>query len=101
MHYSGLILLLLAMLLGLGKSLLVLDGSAHRTIGRIQVRGEGRCVGGFLSPQIWALVIGMMLLGRMLRNSGLPFWLLGMIYSAVGTGLLISSHAIWRAWKNH
>jgi hypothetical protein len=42
----------------------------------------------------------MMLLGRILRTSGLPKPILGLIYGAVGIGLLFSSRLIWRAWKN-
>ena len=98
---KGWIIMLVAVVLGTGKSLLVLDRTANRNVDRIKLRGEGRCVGGFLSPQIWVLVLGMMLLGRLLRTIGLPRPLLGLIYAAVGTGLLFSSRIIWRAWKHH
>ena len=98
---KGWIIMLVAVVLGTGKSLLVLDRTADRNVDRIKLRGEGRCVGGFLSPRIWILVLGMMLLGRLLRTIGLPRPLLGLIYAAVGTGLLFSSRIIWRAWKNH
>lgn len=98
---KGWIIMLVAVGLGTGKSLLVLDRTADRNVDRIKLRGEGRCVGGFLSPRIWILVLGMMLLGRLLRTIGLPRPLLGLIYAAVGTGLLFSSRIIWRAWKQH
>ena len=98
---KGWIIMLVAVVLGTGKSLLVLDRTADRNVDRIKLRGEGRCVGGFLSPRIWILVLGMMLLGRLLRTIGLPRPLLGLIYAAVGTGLLFSSRIIWRAWKHH
>ncbi len=98
---KGWIIMLVAVVLGTGKSLLVLDRTANRNVDRIKMRGEGRCVGGFLSPRFWILVLGMMLLGRLLRTIGLPRPLLGLIYAAVGTGLLFSSRIIWRAWKNH
>ena len=98
---KGWIIMLVAVVLGTGKSSLVLDRSADGIVDRIKLRGEGRCVGGFLSPRIWILVLGMMLLGRLLRTIGLPRPLLGLIYAAVGTGLLFSSRIIWRAWKNH
>lgn len=97
---KGMILLFVAAGLGLGKSLLVLDRTTDRNVSRIKLRGEDRCFGGFLSPRIWLLVIGMMLLGRFLRTIGLPYPLLGVIYAAVGTGLLFSSRLIWRAWRN-
>jgi hypothetical protein len=97
----GFVILLAAAGLGFGKSLLVLDRTADRIINRIKARGEDRCVGGFLSPRVWILVIAMILLGRILRTIGLPRPLLGLIYGAVGVGLLFSSRHIWSAWKNH
>jgi hypothetical protein len=98
---KGIILMVVAGGLGLGKGLLALDRTANRIISRIKLRGEDRCFGGFLSPRIWILVIGMMLLGRLLRTSGLPRPLLGLIYAAVGVALLFSSRLIWRVWKTH
>ena len=97
---TGFIILVIAAGLGLGKALLVLDRTAFRNIDRIKSRGEDRCFGGFLSPRVWILVIGMMLLGRILRAIGLPKPILGLIYGAVGVGLLFSSRLIWRAWKD-
>jgi len=97
---KGFIILVIAAGLGLGKALLVLDRTALRNITRVKARGEDRCFGGFLSPRVWILVIGMMLLGRILRTSGLPKPILGLIYGAVGIGLLFSSRLIWRAWKD-
>jgi hypothetical protein len=97
---KGFILLIIAAGLGLGKALLVLDRTTLRNITRVKARGEDRCFGGFLSPRVWILVIGMMLLGRILRTVGLPKPILGLIYGAVGIGLLFSSRLIWRAWKD-
>ena len=97
----GMILIGVAACLGLGKSLLILDRTAQLTASRIKLRGEGKCLGGFLSPRLWILVIGMMLLGRLLRTIGLPSPVQGLIYAAVGTSLLFSSRIVWRAWKNH
>lgn len=96
----GFVLLVIASGLGLGKSLLVLDRTAFRNIDRIKSRGDDRCFGGFLSPRVWILVIGMMVLGRTLRAVGLPKPILGLIYGAVGIGLLFSSRLLWRAWKD-
>jgi hypothetical protein len=97
---KGFILLVVAAGLGLGKALLVMDETTLRNIDRVKSRGEDRCVGGFLSPRVWILVIGMMFLGRILRTMGLPKPILGMIYGAVGIGLLFSSRLIWRARKD-
>ena len=96
----GFIILLIAAGLGIGKALLVLDRTALRNIDRVKSRGEDRCFGGFLSWRVWILVMGMMLLGRILRTIGLPKPILGLIYGAVGIGLLCSSRLIWRAWKD-
>ncbi len=96
----GFILMFVAAGLGLGKALLVLDRTTLRNIARVKSRGEDRCFGGFLSPRVWILVIGMMLLGRILRIIGLPKPILGLIYGAVGIALLFSSRLIWRAWKD-
>jgi len=97
---KGFILLVVAAGLGLGKASLVLDRTTLQNIDRVKSRGEDRCFGGFLSPRVWILVIGMMLLGRILRTIGLPKPILGLIYGAVGIGLLFSSRLIWRAWKD-
>lgn len=96
----GFILMFVAAGLGLGKALLVLDRTTLHNIARVKSRGEDRCFGGFLSPRVWILVIGMMILGRILRTIGLPKPILGLIYGAVGIGLLFSSRLIWGAWKN-
>ena len=97
---KGFVLLAVAAGLGLGKALLILDRTTASNIGRVKSRGEDRCFGGFLSPRVWIIVIGMMLLGRILRTIGLPKPILGLIYGAVGIGLLYSSRLIWRAWKD-
>ena len=97
---KGFILLIIAAGLGLGKAVLVLDRTTASNIDRVKARGEDRCFGGFLSPRVWILVIGMMLLGRILRTIGLSKPILGLIYGAVGIGLLYSSRLIWRALKD-
>ena len=96
---KGFVLLVIAAGLGLGKASLVLDRTTASNIDRVKSRGEDRCFGGFLSPGVWILVIGMMLLGRILRTIGLPVPVLGLIYAAVGIGLLFSSRHIWRALR--
>ena len=95
----GFVLLAVAAGLGFGKASLVLDRTTASNIDRVKSRGEDRCFGGFLSPLVWIIVIGMMLLGRILRTIGLPKPILGLIYGAVGIGLLYSSRLIWRALK--
>ena len=96
-----LLMMVFAMCIGMGKSLLILDRAVHRFANRIQRRGEGKCVGGFLSFKSWVMVGGMMLFGRFLRSVGIPLPLLGLLYAGVGIGLLVSSRIFWQTWLDH
>lgn len=91
------LLLAAAITVGLLKARFVLDRSALKIADRIARRGEGRCLGGFLSVGSWGLVLAMILLGRILRHF-LPPAVAGVLYCAVGTGLLFSSRIPWLAW---
>ncbi|MBW1981337.1 MAG: hypothetical protein JRJ12_08935 [Deltaproteobacteria bacterium] len=97
-HLSGLFLVA-AILAGWLKSGLILNRTADRTIDRIHLRDANGCAGGFLSVRGWLLVAAMVVLGRTLRASPLPRSVLGFIYAAVGTGLLLSSRRIWQACR--
>jgi hypothetical protein len=97
----SLFIFLVAVGLGLLKNSLVLDRTANSIAYRIVQRGEGRCVGSFFSLRTWALVGCMIVLGRLLRGMNVPLQFLGLLYAAVGIGLLISSRSIWLAWKDH
>ncbi|NDY42955.1 hypothetical protein G3N55_08885 [Dissulfurirhabdus thermomarina] len=87
-----------ALAAGAAKARWVLDGVAGRIAARIERRGDGRCLGGFLSLSNWALVALMILFGRGLRAVGVPAAPAGCLYIAVGFGLLVSSRVVWRAW---
>jgi hypothetical protein len=87
------------LVVGAAKSRFVLDRAAARIVDRIRERGDGRCLGGFLSLQSWTFVAAMVIAGRLLRGSHIARSLLGMLYLAVGTGLLLSSRIAWRAWR--
>ncbi len=80
------------------KSWLVLDRAAERIADRIEARGDGKCIGGFLSPATWLLVAGMMAAGRILRGGLVPRHWVGLVYAAVGIGLLGSSRVAWERW---
>jgi len=89
----------LAVVIGAFKARFVLDRAARTIADRIRERGDGRCLGGFLSVRSWALVAVMVAGGRLLRGSHVGRGLLGVLYVAVGTALLLSSRVAWRAWR--
>ncbi|OGQ97852.1 MAG: hypothetical protein A2505_02760 [Deltaproteobacteria bacterium RIFOXYD12_FULL_55_16] len=91
----------LALALGLGalKAFLVIERAARKNMARIMARPDGGCLGGVYSWGMWALVVCMMLVGRLLRNSTVPSLVVGVIYVAVGWSLLWSSRLIWQEWK--
>jgi hypothetical protein len=84
---------------GVVKGLLVIRKMADWNTARIIARGDGRCLGGFLAPKTWLLVAAMMASGIILRRSGVPRPILGVLYTAVGTGLLIGGRQLWKAWR--
>jgi hypothetical protein len=88
-----------AIALGAVKSRLVLEKAAKRVIERIQTRGDGRCLGGFLSLRTWGLVILMVGAGRLVRGS-LARGIVGPLYIAVGSALCLASRISWRAWRD-
>ncbi len=90
----------LAVVIGTFKARFVLDRAARTIVDRIQERGDGRCLGGFLSVRSWALVAAMAAGGRFLRGSHVARGLMGVLYVAVGTALLLSSRVAWRAWRH-
>ena len=93
------LLLVAALAVGLAKALFILRKAASRVVGRIVKRGNGRCIGGFFSWRTWIAVAFMMALGQLLRASLLPPAILGLIYLAIGSSLIIASGFIWRAWR--
>jgi hypothetical protein len=84
---------------GMVKGRLVIRKMADWNTARIIARGDGHCLGGFLAPKTWLLVAAMMASGIILRRSGAPRPILGFIYTAVGTGLLIGGLQLWKAWR--
>jgi hypothetical protein len=94
------ILLIVSMAAGLAKYRLVLYRAADRAIERICARGDGRCIGGFLSVRTWLFVAVMASAGRVLRGGVLPRLVAGVIYVAVGTALLAGCRRFWQAWRS-
>ncbi len=81
---------------GLAKAWFVIRPAAHRNASRIIERGDGQCLGGFLSWRSWAFAAGMMLLGSALRHSPMPRSVLGVLYVAIGAALLAGALPLWR-----
>jgi hypothetical protein len=88
-------LILVALLLGFAKSAAILDRVAVKNMVRIFEKGEYSCLGGIYSWKTWALVVVMIISGKLLRASSLPVWLVGALYVAVGWGLFWSSRKVW------
>jgi hypothetical protein len=93
-------LMALGVALGVGKSRLILDRSARQNGARILAKGEGSCLGGVYSWRMWGFILLMMVLGRLLRMSGLAGAVVGVVYIAVGTALSGSSRLLWRQWRS-
>lgn len=91
-------LLPVALVAGLMKGRIVLGRAAARTVARIRARGDGRFIAGVFSPGSWVLVLVMMVTGRVLRSGVLPREAVGLIYSGIGTALLVGSRQVWSAW---
>ncbi|UCD76236.1 MAG: hypothetical protein JSV91_04795, partial [Phycisphaerales bacterium] len=74
---------------GILKAVFILGRAAARVILRIRQRGDGRCLGGFLSWRTWLLVLVMMAAGFTLRHSHIHSAILGTVYAAVGSALVL------------
>lgn len=87
-----------AALVGWAKGRFVLAPRAARNAERIVDAGDDRCIGGTFAWSTWVLVAGFVALGAVLRRSSLPRPILGFVYVAVGSALLIGAARAWRAW---
>jgi len=90
------LVLVTAVVIGLIKSRIVFRRTAARITARLLRQGNSRCLGGFLSWKSWLTVAAMAILGRFLRTLGIPYLWIGLVYSAVGVGLALTSIDIWR-----
>ncbi len=87
-----------ALVVGFLKAYFVLGKAARRMTTRIIARGDGRCLGGFLSPLTWLLVMLMMGSGMVLRSGWLELGYVGVIYAGVGVALFTASFRLWAVW---
>ena len=89
-------LLLLGVGIGILKAQFLLDAVARRAAARIHARGRSACAGGFLSASSWLMVVGMIAAGHALRLTAIPRPFLGVLYVAVGIGLVVADRIYWR-----
>ena len=92
------LIVVLALLFGSLKAYFILDKAARSGIVRILTFKQGTCLGAVYSVKTWLLVLCMMGMGVILRNSSLPVNLLCFLYITIGWALLLSSRLAWRAW---
>lgn len=92
------LILLIAGLAGLLKARFFLRRAAGRIADRIELRGDDRCLGGFLSWKTWLFALTMSLLGRILRASSLPQLLRSGLLTSVGIALILGSMVLWSRW---
>ena len=94
--WIGVAISVVALAIGIAKSHWVLDRAATRMARRIGERGDGHCIGGFLSWKTWLLVALMSGGGRLLRYLVGANGFVGLLYLAVGVALVRSSRVLWR-----
>ena len=90
---------LIGILLGSAKTFFVLDRLARKNIKRIKEFEDKVCFGSVYSLKTWFMVAGMIILGRFLRTTVLPGEVVGLIYTAVGWALMLSSRLMWTEWN--
>lgn len=91
-------LAVVALAIGIVKARWVMDRVARKNLARIEQLRDGSCLGSVYSFKTWGLVLLMILVGRVLRASGLPGEVVGILYLAIGWALLSASRLFWRAW---
>lgn len=97
LHTAGRLWLFLpAVVVGTLKSIFMLDKAARKNLTRLSGKRDGDCLGGVYSAKMWALVAIMMVLGVLLRRSGLPWEVVGTLYVAIGWALFFSSRLLWQ-----
>lgn len=87
------------LILGTAKTFFILDKVARKNITRIKEFEDKVCFGSVYSLKTWFLVAAMITLGRFLRTTVLPGEIIGLIYTAVGWALIISSRLMWIEWS--
>ena len=87
-----------ALAVGALKAHFLLARSARNNIARLLALKENSCLGAVYSLKMWALVILMMVSGRVLRSFGFPEQWVALVYLAVGCALFLASRLFWQQW---
>ncbi|MDX2433290.1 MAG: hypothetical protein QNK14_01600 [Desulfobacterales bacterium] len=90
---------LTGLLLGTAKAFFILDRMARKNMKRIKAFEDKVCFGSVYSLKTWFMVAAMIALGRFLRTTVLPGEVVGLIYTAVGWALMLSSRLMWIEWN--
>ena len=90
---------LIGMVIGTAKTFFILDRVARKNTTRIKEFEDKVCFGSVYSLKTWFLVAAMIVLGRFLRTTVLPGEIVGLIYTAVGWALMLSSRLMWIEWN--
>lgn len=91
------IVIILGFLFGLLKSVLFLDKSFICSITRIKEFPEDRAIITVFSGKTWMLIGLMIFFGITMRSLTSPCPAIGVLYVAIGWGMLFSSRYGWRA----
>lgn len=93
----ALVWLVACVVVGLLKGEFVIGKAARRAIGRIDRLPERSPFFQVFTTGQWMLVFGMMMLGMVIRFSGVPKNYRGLVLSAIGFALLWASKYFWNA----
>jgi hypothetical protein len=93
----AIVLAAVGVVLGLAKARYIMQRVATRAVDRIRMRDREKCAGGFFSWQTWVVVLVMMAGGHALRLTDMPRPVLGALYVAIATGLLVAGRIYWMA----
>lgn len=90
----------LALVLGFVKGQFIFSKLARRNIhriGELSPHKDKICIFAFQAYESYAIIIGMMALGIVLRHSSLNRVILAVVYLAIGSALVYGSGPYWRA----
>lgn len=85
--------LIVALAIGFIKGNFVITKVARRNIARIEALPAQSPIYATFSLKSWMLVLGMMLIGTVIRLLGASYFIRGLIYVAVGFALALGSRA--------